>query len=190
MTAQHWFFEFDDRAWGKVNLHADLPPAARHALEKAIWRYRIRPHPRNCDIKAELTKLAARVDALRVTLSNLSDWTFHTLGNSIDVDEKSKRMGFQCMEWLLPLRDLAAKTALGMANQHPGSDSRDREWLVAAAAEIYEEHAKRPFKSFKGRKRFICSLFEAVGVDVGKEEAIIKIIRKYNKGTLLLSHGE
>ena len=185
MTAQQWFFEFDDKAWAKVNLHADLPPAARHALEKAIWRYRTRPRPRNSDIKAELIKLAARVDALRVTLRNLSDWTFHTLGNSIDVDEESKRMGFQCMEWLLPLHDLAANTALGMAKQHPGSNSRDREWLVAAAAKIYKGHAKKSFKDFRYRKRFICNLLEAAGVNVGKEGAIKTMIREYRDGTLL-----
>jgi hypothetical protein len=185
MTAQHWFFEFDDKAWAKVNLHANLPPAARHALEKAIWRYRIRPRPRTCDIKDELTNLAAKVDSLRMAISNLSDWAFHTLGNSIEVGEASKRMGFQCMEWLLPLHDLAAKTALGMAKQHPGSDSSNREWLVAAAAKIFEGHAKKSFKDFKNRKQFICNLLEAAGVNVGKEGAIKRMIREYRDGTLL-----
>jgi hypothetical protein len=185
MTAQHWFFEFDDKAWVKVNLHANLPPAARHALENAIWLYRIRPRPRNSDIKDELANLAAKADALHMTSSNLSDWAYHTLGNSIEVGEDSKRMGFSCMKWALPLRDLAAKTALGMANQHPGSDSRSREWLVAAAAKIYEVHAKKSFKYFKNRNRFIGNLLEAAGVNVGKEEAIRKMIRKYNNGKLL-----
>jgi hypothetical protein len=86
---------------------------------------------------------------------------------------------------VLPLRDLAAKTALGMANQHPGSDSRSREWLVAAAAKIYEVHAKKSFKSFKNRMRFIGNLLEAAGVNAGNGEAIRKIIRKYDNGKLL-----
>jgi hypothetical protein len=193
-------FEFDDKDWGNVNCHADLPDDARRALESAILIYEgrlLRSRPQNSKIRGELKRFAAKADALPMAYHNLSVSATTELIRSIcrspggfesmrwDDEQKS----FGCLAEVLRLRDRAAEAAQTIGRQHPGSDPRDLQWLVAAVATIYERHAKKPFKAFKHRKQFIFTLLQMweIEVDTKNRRAIEEMIRTYRALALQLA---
>ncbi len=191
--------EFCDETWAKVNRHARLPGDARVALERAIWLYEVRllrPRPQNNKIRDELKRFATKADAMLMAYENLSVSAMTELIRSISKasawesaqwDEEQKSPG--CMAGVNRLRDWASAAAQAIGRQHPGSDPSNLKWLVAAAATIYERHAKKPFKTFKHRQQFIFTLLQMVGIEVDTKNnrAIEEMIRTYRALTLELA---
>jgi hypothetical protein len=152
-------FEFDDKDWDKVNLHADLPDGAKRELESAIYLYLVfclraaQTEQRN--IKNEFKRLAKKADALSTAFDNLSGAAMN-MGNPILNKHKAA---------VADLRGWAAKMVQAWGRQHPNTDPSARDRLIRDALKIYSGYGKMPLKDFKPKYQFIFSLLEIAGAN-------------------------
>jgi len=163
-------FKFDDKDWGEVNLHADLPDGAKHELESAIYSYLVfclrAGQTKQRNIKNEFKRLANKADALSAAFDNLSGAAMN-MGNPVLNKHKAA---------VTDLRSWAAKIVQAWGRQHPNTDPSARDRLIRDAVMIYSRYAKVPFKDFCNREQFVFDLLEIAGVKI-QEEAIKKVIR-------------
>jgi len=186
-------FEFNDESWAEVNRHAGLPHDARVALENAVSLYRRvcsqdETRLRNSEVKEELKQLAKKAAALFEALDALPADTRMALIRFAARAVTGKREVWapslhdhdtlinKHKAEILALRDWATNAALTLGKQKPGADPGNRDWLIRAAAKIYDGYSKTPFKDFPYKKKFIFDLLPIAGADTERPRAIELVI--------------